>query len=62
VLNILGLDGFTAYLAKRRSNWAILLVSAFIVVAARLQICRPRLGVKISHNAAAIRTAFNYAL
>jgi transposase len=59
VLNILGLDRFTAYLAERRSNWAILLLNA---VAGQLQTGRPHLGVKISHNAAVVRTAFNYAL
>jgi hypothetical protein len=61
VLNILGLDRFMAYLAKRH-YWAILLLNAVIVVAGRLQTGRPRLGIKISQNAAAVRTAFNYAL
>jgi hypothetical protein len=61
VLNILGLDRFMAYLAKRHSNWAILLLNAVIVVTDRRQTARPRLRVKISHNAAAIRPAFNYA-
>ena len=61
VLSILGLDGFTAYLAKRRSNWAILLLK--VVVVGRPPTGRPpHLRVKISHNAAAIRPAFNYAL
>jgi DDE family transposase len=62
VLNILGLDRFMAYLAARHSSWAILLFNAVIVVTCCLQIGRPRLRVKISHNAAAIRPAFNYAL
>jgi transposase len=62
VLNILGLDRFMAYLAKRHSNWAILLLNAVIVVASRLQTVKPRLRAKISQNAAAIRPAFNYAL
>ena len=59
VLNILGLNRFMAYLAKRHSNWAILLL---IVVAGRHQTGRPRLRVKISQNAPAICPAFNYAL
>src|SRR6266446_3784160 len=62
VLNILGLDRFMAYLAKRHSSWTILLLNASIVVAGCLQTGRPRLPVKISHNAAAIRPAFNCAL
>ena len=62
VLNILGLDRFMAYLAKRHLNWAILLLNAVVVVAGRLRTGRPRLQVKISQNAAAIRPAFNYAL
>ena len=62
VLNILGLDRFMAYLAKRHSNWAILLLNAVIVVTGRRQTARSRLRVKISHNAAAIRPAFTYAL
>src|SRR5216683_4903692 len=52
VLNILGLDRFMAYLAKRHSSWTILLLNASIVVAGCLQTGRPRLPVKISHNAA----------
>jgi hypothetical protein len=51
-----------AYLAKRHSNWTILLLNAVIVVSDRPQIGSPRLRVKISHNAAFIRTAFSYAL
>ena len=62
VLNILGLDRFMAYLAKRHSSWVILLLNGAIVVAGYLQTGKPRLRVKISHNAAAIRPAFNYAL
>lgn len=62
VLNILGLDRFTAYLAKRHSNWVILLLNAVIAVTDRPQTGKPRLRVKISHNAAAIRPKFNYAL
>jgi len=62
VLNILGLDRFMAYLAKRHSNCAILLLNAIIVVTGRLQTGRQRLRDKISLNAAAIRHAFNYAL
>jgi transposase len=62
VLNILGLDRFMAYLVKRHSNWAILLLNAAIVVAGRLQTKRPRLRAKISHNPAAIHPALNYAL
>jgi hypothetical protein len=62
VLNILGLDRFMAYLAKRRhSNWTILLLNAAIAVTDRPQIGSPRLRVKISHTAALIRTAFSYA-
>jgi hypothetical protein len=62
VLNILGLDRFIAYLAKRHSNWAILLLYAPIAVVGRLQIGRPPLRDKISRLAAAIHPAFNYAL
>jgi hypothetical protein len=62
VLNILGLDGFMAYLAKRHSNWTILLLNAVMVVVGRLQTGRLRLREKISPNAAAIRPALNYAL
>jgi len=62
VLNILGLNRFIAYLARRHLNWAILLLNAVIVVTDRLQIGSPRLRVKISHNAALIRTAFSYDL
>jgi transposase len=61
VLNILGLDRFMAYLAKRLTNWAILLLNAVIAVIGRLQTGRPRLRFKISQNAAAIGPAFNYA-
>ncbi|MFH0302863.1 IS1182 family transposase [Bradyrhizobium sp. 31Argb] len=55
VLSILGLDRFMAYLAKRRPNWTILLVTVLAVIVDRLQTCRPRLRAKI-------RPAFDCAL
>jgi len=51
-----------AYLAKRHSSWAILLLNAVIVVTDRLQSGRPRRPLKISQNAAAICPTFNCAL
>ena len=62
VLNILGLDRFMAYLAKRHSNWTILLLNAVMVVTNRLQTGSTRLRAKIGQDTAAIRPARNYAL
>ena len=62
VLNILGLDRFMAYLTKRHSNWAILLLNAVMIVTDRPQTRSTPLRVKIGQNTAAIRLAFNYAL
>ena len=59
VLSILGFDGFMAYLAKRRSNCAILLCGALMVIINALQIARLRLRVKISPKTL---PAFNCAL
>ena len=62
VLSILGLDRFIAYLAKRGPNWTILLLNVVTFIVHGLQTGWPRLRAKTSPNAAAIRTAFNYAL
>jgi transposase len=62
VLNILGLDRFMAYLAKRLSNCAIFLLNTMLAVASRRQTCKPFLRVKINQNPAVIRPAFNCAL
>ena len=62
VLNILGLDRFMAYLAQRRSNWAILLLNAVVVAVGRLQNGSRVSQSKFERNAAAIRPAFNCAL
>jgi transposase len=62
VLSILGLDSFMAYLAKRRSNLAILLLYAVTLIIGGLQTGRPRLRTKISPNAPTIRPAFSCLL
>ena len=62
VLSILGLDSFMAYLARRRSNLAILLLYAVTLIIGGLQTARPRLRTKISPNAPTIRPAFSYVL
>src|SRR5882724_1129680 len=62
VLSILGLDSFMAYLARRRSNLAILLLYAVTLIIGGLQTGRPRLRTKISPNAPTIRPAFSYLL
>jgi transposase len=59
VLSILGFDGFMPYLAKRRSNCAILLCGALMVIINALQIARLRLRAKISPKTL---PAFNCAL
>ena len=48
VLSILGLDGFMAYLAKRRSIGAILLLRAVTIIINALQTASRRLRAKIS--------------
>ena len=62
VLNILGLDAFIAYLAKRRQNCAILLLNIATLIVSTIQSRRWRLRTKISQTAAAMPSAFNYAL
>jgi transposase len=62
VLSILGLDSFMVYLARRRSNLAILLLYAVTLIIGGLQTARPRLPTKISPNPPTIRPAFSYVL
>jgi transposase len=62
VLNILGLDAFIAYLAKRRQNCAILLLNIATLIVNAMQSRWSRLRTKISQTAAAMPSAFNYAL
>jgi transposase len=59
VLSILGLDSFMAYLARRRSNLAILLLYAVTLIIGGLQTGRPRLRTKSvqTHQLSVLRSA-----
>ena len=62
VLNIIGIDRFMAYLARRLSNLAIWPLDAVMSIASRLQTGITRLRPKMSQNSTNIRLAFESAL